>query len=57
MRPRLTLMWCCRGMAKDKILISDDFIDWRFHPGATELPYAYSGAILRGEVQKRLRGG
>lgn len=41
-------------MAKDKILISDEFIDWRFHPGATELPYAYSGAILRDELQRGL---
>jgi phosphoglycerate dehydrogenase-like enzyme len=38
----------------DKILIADDFIDWRFHPGAVELPYAYSGAILRDELKQRL---
>jgi phosphoglycerate dehydrogenase-like enzyme len=35
-----------------KVLISDEFIDWRFHPGAKELPYEYSGAILRDEILK-----
>jgi phosphoglycerate dehydrogenase-like enzyme len=35
-----------------KVLISDEFIDWRFHPGAKELPYEYSGHILRDELLK-----
>ncbi len=36
-----------------KVLISDEFIDWRFHPGAKELPHEYSGHILRDEILKR----
>ena len=38
------------------VLISDEFIDWRFHPGAKELPYEYSGHILRDEILKRAPG-